>query len=312
MDDNQATPQKPPKVKQPGSGKGGLIVFVLVVLLVIAAGAVIALDLFGFRERVLMPPLRNIPLVSDFFPEEEEEIDEMPFEELQARYNAAQIQIESLQNQNAILMEEINDALLRIAGLVRFEERWSEYRVARAQMDQYIAHGDPISFVQFFGNVSEENIDDLVTEAELLIEFEERLMTQVRTMNAMDESAAGQILSDLLLRETEMMVRLIERMSPGRVAEIMETMEEDVRTNVFIIMSPDVPGFEPLLPPFPPFPLYLPDLPDLYAMPPTLPANGLVPPPPATEEPPEEEPPAEEEEPPPDAITTPTEDEEED
>jgi hypothetical protein len=104
----------------------------------------------------------------------------------------------------------------------------------------------------------------------------------VRTLNNREESAAGEVLANLLLQETMLMLRVLERMSPGRIAVILETMESDVATRIFIMMSIDQPQFEPLLPP------YLPELQELLAPPPVTPATQVEEPDEDEDEPDEE------------------------
>ena len=242
------------------------IVLIVIVLLVGAFVTVFALNLFGFRDDVLAPLLRDVPVIGNLFPEEEDdeeaEAEQMTYAELRNLYNSQALQIESLQNQIAALHAEIDASRVRIADLIRFEERWNEYRYARALMDQAIAHGDPINFVDFFDHVSEENLPQLYAEAALLADFERRTDQLVRVLNSMEESAAGEILENLLTQELALMMRVIERMSPGRIAMILETIDADVRTRIFIMTSVDMPTFAPLLPP------YLPEMPPLLAVPP--------------------------------------------
>ena len=248
--------EKQKKAKGDKKGKGGLIAIALLVLVLGAAAAVIALNLFGLREDIIMPYLRNAPLIGQLFPEPvTDPIDEMTPEQLRMQILILTQQVESLQDQNVALNENLSDASQRIEDLMPFHDNWHRYLEARATFDQMLAHGDPHNFVQFFSDVNPDNVLPLVEEALRLVVFDEETMGLVRTMNSTDESHAGETIESLMLSDTELMLNLLRAMTPRRRAEIFETMEASVVSILYILLSPPAPTFTPLVPPYLPLPI---------------------------------------------------------
>ena len=259
----EKTPSPPSaKPQKPKKGKGLLIFLLILFLLIGGIAAVLALNLFGFRENVIMPYLRNAPIIGGFLPAVYEEEEELTPEELFQRYTILSQQLESVQNQLAQANEQNVTYEALIEHLRAFEDAWHLYRAARAELEQMLALGDPINFIEFFDFVSEDNLEQLYFQAMQMAWFIEDLTELVATLNNMDESGAGEVLENLMTTDTRLMIDALWMMSPSRRAEIFDTLEADVVTRMIILMSPDEPVFTPILPPdlpeFPPPPGLLP------------------------------------------------------
>ena len=240
-------------------GKGLLIFFLILLLIIGGVAAVLVFDLWGFRENVVMPYLRDAPIIGGWFPAPEEEEPELTREELMRRYTILNQQLESLQAQMALANEQIATSNTLIEHLRAFESAWQTYRLARAEFEQMLALGDPHNFVQFFDFVSQDNIVQQYLQALELAQFYDETRAIVATLNNMDESGAGEVLENLMTTDTELMVRALWLMSPPRRAEIFDTLDSDVVSTMILLMTPDEPVFAPILPP------YLPEFPPLIA-----------------------------------------------
>ena len=251
---------KPDKGKKKGKGK--LIFFLILLLIIGGIAAVLILDIGGFRENVIMPYLRNAPIIGGFIPAAEEEDEELTPEELLQRYTILSQQLESVQTQLALANEQNATYEELIDHLRAFENAWHLYRAARAEFEQMLALGDPENFIEFFDFVSEDNLELLYFQALEMAWFIEDLTELVATLNNMDESGAGEVLENLMTTDTQLMVDALWMMTPSRRAEIFDTLEADVVTRMILLMSPDEPVFMPILPPqlpeFPPPPGLIP------------------------------------------------------
>lgn len=253
LPDNVPTPPKKEKSKKKGKGK--LIFFLCFLLIVGGCAAVIYFDIGGLRENIIMPYLRNAPVIGGFLPQPEPEVEEISAEELTRRLTVITTQLESVQAQLAIALEQLSLSEARVEHLTAFEQAWHLYREARNTFDQMVAHSAPHDFVQFFHHISQENEVVLFLEAMQIAEFLDETREIVNTLNNMDESGAGEVLQNLMTADTALMVRALRMMSPVRRAEILDTLESSVVTNMLILMAPDEPAFPPLLPPeLPPVP----------------------------------------------------------
>ena len=245
----------PPDAKPKKKGKGKLIFFLVLLLFIGGIAAVLALNLFGFRENVIMPYLRNAPIIGGFLPAAYEEEEELTPEELHQRYTILTQQLESVQNQLAQANEQNLTYEALIEHLRAFEDAWHLYRAARAELEQMLALGDPVNFIEFFDFVSEDNLELLYFQAMQMAAYIEDLTAIVATLNNMDESGAGEVLEALMTTDTQLMIDALWMMTPTRRAEIFDTLEAEVVTRMILLMSPDEPVFMPILPPeLPEFP----------------------------------------------------------
>lgn len=261
--DNSSPSPPDAKSKSEKKGKGKLIFFLVFLLIIGSLAAVLILDIGGFRENVIMPYLRNAPIIGGFLPAVVEEEEELTPEELLQRYTILSQQLESVQAQLALANEQTVTQEELIEHLRAFQEAWHLYREARATFEQMLALGDPENFLEYFDFVGEDNLVQLYLQAMEMAEFIEETTAIVATLNNMDESGAGEVLVNLMTTDLDLMVRALWMMTPTRRAEIFDTLEAEDVTRMIVLMSPDEPVFAPALPPelpeFPPPPFVFPE-----------------------------------------------------
>jgi len=241
------------KNKGEKKGKGGIIAIVIVVLLLGGIVLIMALNLFGFREDVVMPYLRNAPLIGSFFPDPEEDpLAELTPEQLRSEHTQQALQIESLEDQIRRLTNDLQSANAQILDLSRFRDDWLSFLTAQAQLGQLVAHHDPQVFLNFLlehhNLINVNHIPQLIEEASILVAHDNEIMELVRTLSRMDESAAGEILEHWMLTDTLTMIRVIRAMGATLRGEILETLEPTVRANMLLLSSVPPPTFTPLMP----------------------------------------------------------------
>ncbi|MCL2216332.1 MAG: hypothetical protein FWB91_04845 [Defluviitaleaceae bacterium] len=253
--------KKSKKNKGEKRGKGAIIAIVIVVLLLGGIVLVLALNIGGFRENIIMPYLRNAPLVGRFFPAEEgDPLEELTPDEMRAELNRILQQNESQQSQIMQMDQLLTDANFRIQDLVRFYIYWNEFREAQAAFSQMLAHSDPNNFVEFFGYVDEVYVEQLLEEARRLMEIEEETRNLVRTLDNMEEESAGEVLETWMLQNLPLMVRVMRAMSPSMLGPILDTLEPNIRASMLQLVSMPPPTFTPIVP-------QLRELPPLEAVP---------------------------------------------
>lgn len=244
------------KANKEGKGKGGLIAIIIFVLLLGGAIAVLALNLFDIREQYVMPHVRNIPLVGNFFPAEEgdgEVEDTRTPDQLRNLTAAQDIQIMSMENQINNYREQIQAANQRIQALQEIEAQHEEFRQLSAEWNRRIAQGDPIEFADYFHHIAEEHLPQLVDEAIQTNTFNEGVRRQVATLNNMEPELAGAVLERYLQLNPDLLRQWLLLMSPARQAEIFDTFTGTDGTNTvstfLILVTPQEPVINPLLTP---------------------------------------------------------------
>ncbi|MCL2604363.1 MAG: hypothetical protein FWD90_07785 [Defluviitaleaceae bacterium] len=264
MNDNMKKPAKGKGKTPPKKGKKGLIIIILLVVIIGGAIAVVALNLFNFREGTLMPYLRNAPLVGGLFPPAEEESDEVPLEEMDTRQLANMIRAlerdnEALQDQlSAAAERERADALL-IARLRPFRDHWSEYQRVSAEFSAMVAHGDPDAFLNHVRYIMPEFYEQLARDAISLRDFDESVMSQVRTLSNMQERNAADVLVDLRITDIDLLVSILNAMSNSLRGAILDEMDAEIAAHMIRLISVPEPTLRPLAPA-----LFTPPLPETF------------------------------------------------
>jgi len=253
------------KKAAPAKGKGGLIVVIVLVLLVGFAIAVVAFDLFNFREGAVMSYLRNAPIIGNLMPAAaEEENGELPLEQwtvaqLAARVRELEDQVARLEEEQEALIANARAQALRIARLLPFYEHWSEYQRVSAEFNAMIVQGDPGGFLDFMQYILPEFHEQLMRDAVLQFHYDESIMSIVRTLGAMQERQAAAILEDLRMTDILLLSGLLNAMGNTMRGEILEQMDADIASFMIRLVSVSEPTWTVLAPA-----LFTPDMPEFY------------------------------------------------
>ncbi|MCL2188153.1 MAG: hypothetical protein FWC16_10285 [Defluviitaleaceae bacterium] len=248
----------------PAKGKGGLIVIIVLVLIIGGFMVILAFDLFGLREDVLMPYLRNAPLIGRLIPPAEEEDANVRLEDMTPQQLARMIR--ELQGENEYLRGVIEEYeaqrrsdALRIARLLPFHEYWVEYQRVSAEFNAMIARGDPEAFLHFIEYVHPEFWEQLARDAMQLHLHDESVRMVVGTLNNMQEGHAAAILEDLLRTDTPLLINVLNAMGNSLRGAILEQLEPNIAAIMVRFISVPEPNLVPLAPA-----LFTPLLPDTY------------------------------------------------
>jgi len=252
------TTKTPPK-----KGKAGLIVILVLVLLIGGLILIIGLNLFNFREGVVMSYLRNAPLIGNLLPAaEQENYDEIPLElwppgQLAERIRELEREVDTLEAQLHEMVERSRADALRIARLYPFYENWSEYQRVVAEFNAMVARGDPERYLAFFAYILPEFHEQLARDSMLLYRYQESVMSIVRSLLAMQERNAAEILEDLRTTDLMLLTNVLNAMGDTRRGEILEQMDADVAASMLRLISVTEPILSPLGPALftPPLPL---------------------------------------------------------
>jgi hypothetical protein len=252
------------KGKNQKKGKTGLIVIITLVLLIGGLIVLYTLNLFGFREDVVLPYLRNAPLIGGLFPPAEEESEILPLEQRDPRelvnmIRALERELEELRGREQDLLERSRNDALRIARLLPFHEHWVEYQRVSAEFNAIVARGEPESFLRFMEYIMPEFYEQLTRDALALHAHQENITDQVRTLSNMQESNAAEILVDLRTTDPVLLLNLLNAMSSSLRGAILDEMEPETAASMFRMMSIAAPVLTPLAPA-----LFTPELPLTY------------------------------------------------
>ena len=241
-------------------GKKGLII-VLILLAVIGACVVLWIFNIGnLRDGVILPYLRNAPLIGNLFSDPEEGEDDGPFvamtrDELINMILRLEENIENLESDIAARDATIQERDQTIAVLRPFERMIADYWYATARWNTMIAHGDPIAFAEWFRYIQPEFAAQLFEQVIQINQFNQQERAALATLNAMEVENAANALQDLMAINTPLMTSFLRNMSNARRAEIFDALPRSVVVLMMNMLTGQPPTFAPIAAPeinFPP------------------------------------------------------------
>jgi len=146
---------------QEKKGKVGLIILIAFIAVVGGFVLLTAFNVFGLRDDVVMPFLRNVPLIGSFITDaddplvlaarREEELTERGTE-LETRIAQLEAQIESERAQ----VDEANRNMLELNRLREMERGHNEHLANREAFERALAEGNIDDFTEWFETIHEE------------------------------------------------------------------------------------------------------------------------------------------------------------
>jgi len=250
-----------------------VMVAILVLILFIAfAVFVIGFNAFGLRDNQMAGFLRNIPGVNRLLPQEEEEY---YYNEYYNGYNGLDYEygfdeeffedwtheelirlIQSLTGAMEILQEEAGDAEQTIEQqnvainerdaandvlrqrIDELEELHAEIRNREEEVDRIIAMSDPRAFQEFFETMNPYHAALLFPEAVEYNMESDRIRAYIATVNSMDESAAADMLQELMDMDINLTAFILESLGTSRRGNIISEFSSENAARIMLVMSP--------------------------------------------------------------------------
>jgi flagellar motility protein MotE (MotC chaperone) len=224
----------------------------VLVLLIIIGGivAVIVLNLFGLRDRI-MSYMHSAPLIGQYFPAPTEaatgpvsEYAGMAPEEIESIVTALELQIERLEANIQTAQEQHTDDLSTINNLRQYESQIENYRALKQALDVVIANGDPSGYAEYFESVSPENAAEIYAEIMNGLQYNAEERKIASTYAEMKADAAAEGLQAMLAPNADMVVRILKNMDPRNRAEIWNEFEPANLAIITQLMYPEEPTTE--------------------------------------------------------------------
>ena len=222
----------PDKIKGDKKKKGKVGLIILLVLILLLAGGVFitVFNVFGFRDDVVFPLLRDIPLVGGLVPDADatQEVD------LANVISNLEYEIVGLDEENALLnaqLDSLNSIIqqnnLEIARLREFETAHSEFVYNQAEFFRELAEGDPEAYMNIFETMNPVLAEELYLELRgLQIDIDE-WQNYLATWDAMSANQVAQVIESMLTTDMPLIVRVMLELPEGFRGSILNLMEPD-------------------------------------------------------------------------------------
>ena len=221
----------PPEAKR--KGKAGLIILLFFILIVAAGITMTALNVFGIRDNVLFPALRNVPFLGSFIPDapatELEPDLALTITALEERIANMLSEIASLEEDLGILLDIVERSELEIARLRMFEEAQEDFIRMMDEFYRDLADENPDAFLNAFehmhparaAEIYENILGGLVADAE----WQNYLATWSAT-TAVNVAAS---IETMLTTDMPLIVRVLPHLDAGFRGQILNNLSEESR-----------------------------------------------------------------------------------
>jgi len=223
-------------------GKAGLIILLFFILIVAAGITMTALNVFGIRDNVLLPALRNVPFLGNFIPDTAE-AESSP--DLNLTINALEEQITSILSENAFLEEDLGILLemverleLEIARLRMFEEEHAEFQARRDEFYRGLIEDNPDVFIDIFAYMNPAMAIDIFTSLVGAQVADEEWQNYLATWSATSAVNVAASIETMLTTDMPLIVRVLPHLEPGFRGQILNNLSEESRAAVLRQLEP--------------------------------------------------------------------------
>jgi len=224
--------------------KVGLIILIVVILIVAGGVTTIALDLFGFRTQVVIPFLRNVPLVGNLMPDEEYAYDEPALDpnvvirDLQALVDSLNRQNEILQTENEFWDDITAGLMAEVARLQEFADLHDERTAAHDEFLRAVAEEEPDAFVAFFATMNPALMEEILREHADGIVRDERWSGYISAWAASNPVLVAQAIETMITTDMPLIVSVMQDLPVHSQASILNALDTDSRAAVLRQMDP--------------------------------------------------------------------------
>ncbi len=218
---------KAQRKKEKKPGKVGLIILLVVLFLAAAVVVTWIFDLFGLREQVYIPLLRNVPIVNNLLPPPADAAGTpqvLSQEQLLAKVKDLETQLDK-SDQDLKAANDKNklftDELTRLQAI---ENQQLDFKAEKEAYERAVAEKDPNAFVKFFESVSPETAESIYRELKGTVEDNKNLKNYVATYQNMDETAAAKVLEELVTTDMDLVVLILKNIDTKKTSAILASM----------------------------------------------------------------------------------------
>jgi len=230
--------------KAGGKSKVGLIILIVVILIVAGGVTSIALDLFGFRTEVIIPFLRNVPVVGNLMPDAESQYDE-PALDPDITIRDLQALVDSLNRQNELLQAEIESLYaigigleLENARLQEFADLHDERTAAFDEFMRALAEEEPEALMEFFQTMHPALREEILREHADGFVRDERWESYTSTWAVTNPRLVAQAIETMITTDMPLIVDVMRDLPYHIRGAILDALDTDSRAAVLRQMDP--------------------------------------------------------------------------
>lgn len=226
----------------------GLIVFLVIMLiLLIGAGALLRFDVFGLGTRIVGPYLVDVPVINLVLPEmpvpEEEETDGYVFETVEEAVEILKL-TEKMLKESDEKADELSEQLTQLTAEVNrlkvFENNQLQFEADKGAFDRLVAtSAEDIVYKDWFEKMYPDNAAEIYAEVAMDVALSEEMKELVSIYQNMKADNAASILETMATTKLDQVATIISSVSSDQAAKILGAMAPATAARITTYLSPE-------------------------------------------------------------------------
>ncbi|MCL2620100.1 MAG: hypothetical protein FWD97_04105 [Defluviitaleaceae bacterium] len=245
------------KEQKKAAGKKSKVWLIILLAFVVIVGgftALVAFDVFGLRTNVVMPMLRNLPIVGPMFAEEYDLETGLPVQTydpsatvaiLEAQIAVMEQQLadatanyEAIVDEMSVLETTINEHELENERLREIEEHHMEILADRERFEREVAEGNPEAFNNFFATMHPELAEEIYTAAMNQRALDERWQNYLSSWGSASPINVARAIELMATTDMPMIARVMVDLPVNQRVAIMNQLSTDTLAVLYRQMYP--------------------------------------------------------------------------
>ncbi|MFV0440927.1 MAG: hypothetical protein ACK5LV_06495 [Lachnospirales bacterium] len=213
-------------------------------LLLIFVFAVVFLNIFDIRDKYLREYLEKIPVIGTMLPEPTDSsiAHNKTKEEVEVENQTLLSENQSLNEQAALLEEELESANDEIDRLKEFEDQYLAFLQEKEEFDTMVASEEPDEFISFYESMYAENAERVYADLKGIAIDSEEFEDYINTFSAMDPSSVAPIMEEMMITDIDLVVSILEELSSSVAGDILAEMPAEQAAILAKLMAPSLPN----------------------------------------------------------------------
>ncbi len=236
--------KKKQKKKKTKKGKKKIIFLIVLLVLLGLIVSVFVFNVFNVRDEYVYPILRDVPVVGNWIPEEEngnenDEYSGLTKEQLIVKNKRLESEKKALEEDKKNLTTRISESDKELSRLKELEANQLQFKAEKEEFDRRIAENDTKAYKDYYESIYPENADKIYREEVKQEAADKELKKYVQTFENMKKDAAAKVLEEMIGTDMDLVVRILNNIGSEQRGAILGAMESDKAAAAAKQMAPD-------------------------------------------------------------------------
>ena len=231
---------------QKSLGNVVLIGFFIVISIIVIIGAIIKFNFLGIGSAI-SPIIEDIPIINVILPTDSassRNVEYATVEEAVEKLNLAEKLLDDKDDIINDLNKEIDILNEEIKRLSDYESKYQIFEREKYEFEKNVVFNenapDLEEYIKYYDNISDENKDIIYDLAVAENEYNQKVEHYIEMFESMKPNSSAAIIDELYLDDMTLVIRILEKMEPESVADILSVLEPKVAAEISKELDPNL------------------------------------------------------------------------